>query len=119
VAVGVEDIQIMLSIFIPIIVILIIPLVVYFHKNGIAFERLKVQIENLCHHVVEAEKDRERLDCVHTESEKIKGYCKSLDKRISLIEQNVFKDKSPMRTSNINSYRNNNRKRDEDGDDEF
>jgi len=89
-AVGPEDIQIMLSIFIPVVVIIVIPLVVYFHRNGINFERLKVQIEGICQHVHEAERDKEKLDNLHTKIEILAELCKSQERRITLLESKVY-----------------------------
>lgn len=88
-AVGVEDIQIMLAIFIPLITILVIPLVVYFHRNGMAFERLKLQTENLCHCAERYDKDREEIETLKRENERIAGHCKSLERRLTLLESNT------------------------------
>jgi len=90
VAVGPEDIQIMLSIFIPVVVIIVIPLVVYFHRNGVNFERLKLQIEGICQHVHEAERDKEKLDNLNTKLEILSEFCKSQERRIALLESRVY-----------------------------
>jgi len=90
VAVGPEDIQIMLSIFIPVVVIIVIPLVVYFHRNGVNFERLKLQIENMCQHIHEAERDKEKLDNLNTKIEILSEFCKSQERRIALLESRVY-----------------------------
>jgi len=89
-AVGPEDIQIMLSIFIPIVVIIVIPLVIYFHRNGVNFERLKLQIESICQHVHEAERDKEKLDNLNTKLEILSELCKSQERRIGLLESRVY-----------------------------
>lgn len=89
-AVGPEDIQIMLSIFIPVVVILVIPLVVYFHRNGVNFERLKLQIESICNNIHEAEKDKEKLDHLNTKIEILAELCKSQERRIGLLESRVY-----------------------------
>lgn len=85
-AIGLEDIQIILAVSIPTVTILIIPLVIYFHRNGIAFERLKLQIENLCHCVAKSEKDRDDIEYLKRENERLSGHCKSLERRLSLLE---------------------------------
>lgn len=90
-AVGMEDIQIILAISIPLVTILIIPLVIYFHRNGVSFERLKLQIENLCHCVAKSEKDRDEIEALKRENERMEGRCKSLERRVSVLESNMMR----------------------------
>ncbi len=99
-AIGIEDIQIMLSIFVPVTVIIIVPLIIYFHRNGIVLERIKIQIENLCHCMHENEKDRDRLDAVHADTQTLKSEYRSLDRRVDQLEQNQSSERSPIRSAN-------------------
>lgn len=58
----------------------------------------------------ENEKDRDRLDEIHTDTQTLKSEYRSLDRRVDNLERNQSNERSPIRSTN---YKNKNKEGEE------